>query len=178
MAGTCRELDVEGTPNLEGLVNSKANINYSKSMSKWKARCSNFQRQRNDKMDDKTLFYNTTSNHLPASPLSPSIITQSPRSQRQRLNSHNGRFNKPPKRDCTHNNAYHIRNIIPIRRNIAEAAAIVTAMFICLECTGKGLSNEIPFQRSRFGNRFRRFTRCHSEHVDEFEDEEAGECTA
>lgn len=49
-------------------------------------------------------------------------------------------------------------------------------MFLSLEHTGKGLSDELAFKKGRYGGR--RVAGCNGEHVDEFQDEETRECAA
>ena len=106
----------------------------------------------------------------------PLLLSNPPRSQRQTLQLQCLGLNKAPKSHYTNDNAKYIDNIISISGDIASTASVDTDMAIVLEGAGEGLGDQVAFEVGWWDGSG--CACCGSEHVDEFEDEEAGECAA
>jgi hypothetical protein len=104
------------------------------------------------------------------------LFSNSPRSQRQTLQLQCLGLDKAPESYYTDDNAEHIDNIISIGSDAAGSAAVHANMAIVLESAGEGFGDKITLEVGRGDGG--RCACCSGEHVDEFEDEEAGECAA
>jgi hypothetical protein len=85
-------------------------------------------------------------------------------------------LNKAPESNYTNDNTKHIDNIISISSNTAGTTSIDTDMAVILKGAGERFGDQIAFEVWRGDGG--RCACCSGEHVDEFEDEEAGECAA
>lgn len=101
-----------------------------------------------------------------------------PSPQRQGLYPHNGRLDISPERNHTNDNTQYIYDIVPISGDIAHATAVNAAMLVALESARERLSDKRALEEIGFGRDRGRSAGSGGEHVDGFEDEEAGECAA
>jgi hypothetical protein len=104
------------------------------------------------------------------------LLSNPPSPQRQALQMQSLRLDKAPECNYTDNNTKHIDNIISISSNTASTASINTDMAVILQSARERFGDEIAFEVRRGDGG--RCACCGGEHVDEFEDEEAGECAA
>ena len=106
----------------------------------------------------------------------PLLLSNPPRPQRQTLQLQCLGLNKAPESHYANDNAKHIDNIISISGDIASTASVDADMAIIFEGAGEGFSNQVAFEVGWWDGGG--CACCGGEHVDEFEDEEAGECAA
>lgn len=104
---------------------------------------------------------------------------QPPRPQRQPLQPHRGRPDIQYKSDNANDHTHHIGDVIPIPLDDTNPRAIDATVLLGLGHAGEGGGDEIAFEGLEILGGFQRRITCGgSEGVDEFEDEEAGECAA
>jgi hypothetical protein len=60
------------------------------------------------------------------------LSSDPPCPQRQRLYTHNGRFDVAPERHYANHNTQNVYNIVPITRDVADTTAFLASMFLCL----------------------------------------------
>jgi hypothetical protein len=104
------------------------------------------------------------------------LCRQAPCLHRQGLNPHHRRLDVKGKCHCTHNNTQDVYNVVPIRGDVADTAAVNATMLVWLKCAREGLSDKITLEQLRFGRESRWHARGVGEHVDELKNEETGEC--
>jgi hypothetical protein len=104
------------------------------------------------------------------------LLSNPPSPQRQALQMQSLGLNKAPESNYTNDNTKHIDNIISISSNTAGTTSIDTDMAVILKGAGERFGDQIAFEVWRGDGG--RCACCSGEHVDEFEDEEAGECAA
>lgn len=104
--------------------------------------------------------------------------SQPPRAQRQSLQFLCGRIDKHHKGDRTNQHAEHVGHIVSVTFDLARTAAVDTAVLFWLEGAGECSSDEGILERAGRGSDCWGKTGCDCEEVDEFEDEDAGECSA
>ena len=105
-------------------------------------------------------------------------IHQPPRSQGQRLQLHRRRSDIAQEGDDANDDADDVGDVIPIPFSSTGATAVQASMFLCFQSAGEGSGDEIGLEEVGFGRGGRRMAGGDSEVIDEFEDEETGECAA
>ena len=127
----------------------------------------------------KIQFIQTTASAfiLEVESLSLSARQQPPRSQRKALELGGGRFDEHEKGDGANEDAEDVGNVVAVALNHAGAAAIDAAILLGLERAREGSSHEGIFQGVCRRRNAGRKAGSLSEKIDEFEDEEARECT-
>jgi hypothetical protein len=108
----------------------------------------------------------------------PQLAAQPPRPHRQRLQTPHDRLDVAPKRKHAHENAEHVDDVVAVGGDGAGATAVAAAQFVRFGDAGKGAGDGWALEEigRRFGGGRRAGGDC--EYVDEFEDEEFGECAA
>jgi hypothetical protein len=86
------------------------------------------------------------------------------------------RLNKAPESNYTNDDAEDVYNVISISGDIASSTSVDTDMAVVLEGAGKGFGDQVAFEVGWWDGGG--CAGCGCEHVDEFEDEEAGKCAA
>lgn len=104
----------------------------------------------------------------------PLLLSNSPRPQRQTLQLQCLGLNEAPESYDTNDDAKDIDDIISISGDIASATTVDADMAVILKGTGERLGDQVAFEVWRWDGGG--CACCGGEHVDEFEDEEAGEC--
>lgn len=108
-----------------------------------------------------------------------STLGNPPSPQRQRLQLKCSRFNISPESKHPDNHTDDIHNIIPIRRDIAKTTSLDTSVLLSRHGTIKGACDERALEAGgELEVRGWGDAGGDCEEVDEFEDEETGECTA
>jgi hypothetical protein len=82
-------------------------------------------------------------------------------------------LDKAPESDYTNNDAKYVYDVITISSDIASSASVDTNMTVIFEGAGEGFGDQVALEVGRWDGGG--CTCCGGEHVDEFEDEEAGE---
>ena len=104
---------------------------------------------------------------------------QPPRPQRQRLQPHRGRSDVQYKSNHADDHTHYIGDVIPIPLDDTNARAVNATVLLGLGHAGEGGGDEIALKGLEILGGFEGWiTRRGREGVDEFEDEEAGECAA
>jgi hypothetical protein len=106
----------------------------------------------------------------------PLLLSNPPSPQRQTLQMQSLGLNKAPESNYTNDNTKHIDNVISISSNTASTASIDADMAVIFKGAGERFSDQVAFEVRRGDGG--RCACCGGEHVDEFEDKEAGECSA
>jgi hypothetical protein len=101
------------------------------------------------------------------------LLSNPPSSQRQTLQLQSLGLDKAPESDYTNDDAKYIYDIISISGDIASSTSIDTNMAVIFEGAGEGFGDEVALEVGRWDGC--RCACCGGEHVDELEDEEAGE---
>lgn len=104
---------------------------------------------------------------------------QPPRPQRQGLQPHCGRSDVQYKSDNTNDHTHHVGDVIPVPLDDTNPRAVNATVLLGFGHAGEGGGDEIAFEGLEILGGFqRRIARRGRKGVDEFEDEEAGECAA
>jgi hypothetical protein len=85
-------------------------------------------------------------------------------------------LDEAPESHYTDDDAKHVDNVISIGSDTAGSAAVHANMAIVLEGAREGFGDKVTLEVGRRDGG--RCACCSGEHVDELEDEEAGECAA
>jgi hypothetical protein len=101
-----------------------------------------------------------------------------PSLQRQSLYPRHRGLNVSPERNDTNDDAQYIHDIISIRSDVAYTAAVDAAVLLMLQRARESLRDKRAFEEVGLGWDRGRSASSGGEHVDGFEDEEAGECAA
>jgi hypothetical protein len=101
------------------------------------------------------------------------LLSNSPSSQRQTLQLQSLRLDKAPESDYTNDDAKYVYNVISISGDIASSTSIDANMTVVLEGAREGFGDQVALEVGRWDGG--RCAGCSCEHVDELEDEEAGE---
>jgi hypothetical protein len=118
----------------------------------------------------------TTTNRTQSLPLRIGVQTPSP--ERQGLQLLCCRLDKHYKCDCADEHAEHVGHVVPVTVDVAGTAAVDAAVLLWLEGAGKWGRDKGAFQGvGCWGDGWGK-TCCYCEHVDEFENEDAGERSA
>lgn len=104
------------------------------------------------------------------------LLSNPPRPQRQTLQLQCLGLDEAPESDYANNDTKYIHNVISVSGDIASATSIDADMAVVLEGAGKGFGDQVTFEVGRWDGGG--CACCSGEHVDEFENEEAGECAA
>lgn len=106
-------------------------------------------------------------------------VRNSPRSKRQSLQFQRGGFDESPKCDGADDHTYDVHDVVAISLNLADAAALDTAVFLSGEGAGEDICDERPAQISCKSCSWRRgYAGSGCEEINEFQNKEARECAA